>query len=115
MIRILILEDSRHTRDQLAKRLRGYPTRARVILCARITEAIREVRLDAFGVAVLDMQLPDGCGLDLVPWLGEALVVVATAAPEDVPKGLRVVRKGPLWIAEIEAIVAAWKASVGKQ
>lgn len=119
MTRILIIEDSRHTRDQLTKRLRGYPTLAEVVAFGALApfyeRRIGQDTLGPFDVAILDVQLPDGRGLNLVPLLGEALVIIATAAPEDAPKGFCVVRKGPLWIAEIENIIAAWKARKGRE
>lgn len=107
--RILVLEDHDAHRSMLVARLRSFPTRAEVIACSRVDEAIREARLVSFDAAILDIQLPDGSGLDALPLLGEALIVVATASPEEVPPEIRqahaVVAKGPGWIAKIEELL----------
>lgn len=107
--RILVLEDHDAHREMLVARLRSFPTRAEVIACSRVAEAVREIRLAPFSAAILDMQLPDGSGPDVIPLLGEARIIIATASPEEVPREVRqahpVVAKGPGWIAKIEELL----------
>lgn len=111
--RILVLEDHDRHRRMLDARLRSFPTLAEVIAFGSLApfceRRLGQDTLGPFDAAILDMQLPDGCGLDVIPLLGEARVIIATASPEEVPPEVRqahpVVAKGPGWIAKIEEIL----------
>lgn len=81
---LLIVEDDETIRVTLVEFLvkRGYPVSA-VASCA---EALEQVRKAHFALILLDLRLPDGSGLELLPRIlasdEQALVVMMTAFPE---------------------------------
>lgn len=112
-MRVLILEDSPSARGTLAAHLRNDPIRASVEAFATLGAFYWERRKQEppkpFDVAILDVHLPDGSGLDVIPLLGDAKVIVVSGDAE-VARALvqdryPVVAKGPRWIAEIERML----------
>lgn len=112
--RILVLEDHDRHRRMLDARLRSFPTCATVFAFDRLApfyaHLLGQYALPRLDAAILDVQLPDGSGLDVIPLLGEdCRIIIATASPDDVPAELAraypVVAKGPGWIAKIEELL----------
>lgn len=107
---VLLVEDSATCREHLAARLRGYPHRAVVYEATTLHEArIWIEAIGRFDLAVVDVTLPDGTGLELLPLLVRMTVVIATANPDAVePRdGVVVVAKGQTWAKQIESILAS--------
>jgi len=81
---ILIIEDDETLRLTLSRFLRRRG--AEVVETNSLAGARAFLRQGRFGVTLLDLNLPDGNGLDLIPLLREAdadaLIVVMTAYPE---------------------------------
>ena len=81
---LLIIEDDETIRVTVAQFLRRRGLT--VVEAATAAEARGQVRAQRFGLALLDIHLPDGNGLDLIPLLRDAddhsLIIVMTAYPE---------------------------------
>lgn len=108
---VLLVEDSGVQAAIVSARLRMPPCRAEVAHVATLAEA--RSALDAmrrFGdmprMVVLDLGLPDGSGLDLLPLLQGVPVVLCTAEPADAPPGHAVAAKGASgWLRLLELAV----------
>ena len=93
MTHILLIEDDAGTANEIALELTasGY----RVTHCALIAEGLRAARSDAVDLLIVDRQLPDGEGLDLIQqlrgegWRTPALVLSALGSLDDRVRGLR--------------------------
>ncbi len=81
---LLIIEDDETIRVTVARFLRRRGLA--VVEAATLADARRQIRDGRFGLVLLDIHLPDGNGLDLIPALreatGDCLVIVVTAYPE---------------------------------
>ncbi len=81
---LLIIEDDETIRVTVAQFLRRRGLA--VVEAATAAEARGLIRGRRFGLALLDIHLPDGSGLDLIPALREAddqsLIIIMTAYPE---------------------------------
>lgn len=108
---VLIVEDSPTCSAHLAARLRAAPHHADVTIVASVDEAIRWLATNRPDFVVLDLHLPDGNGLDVIPAAGNACAVAVTGDPESVPEGVAVVRKGPRWAAHVETLLESRKES----
>lgn len=105
---VLLVEDSVTCGVHLASRLRHDPYYAHV----EIARTLRDARVwlvspeaKRLTLAVLDYELPDGKGTDLLPLLPCVPVLVVTSQPENVPRfpNVAVIRKGPTWAVQVEA------------
>ena len=93
MTHILLLEDDAGTATEIALELvaNGYD----VTPCARIADGFRAARDDGVDLLIVDRQLPDGEGLDLIERLRAegrrtpALVLSALGSLDDRVRGLR--------------------------
>ena len=93
MTHILLIEDDAGTANEIALELSasGYD----VTHCALVAEGLRAARSDGIDLLIVDRQLPDGEGLDLIQQLrGEgrrtpALVLSALGSLDDRVRGLR--------------------------
>ena len=93
MTHILLIEDDAGTANEIALELgaSGYD----VTHCALVAEGLRAARGDGIDLLIVDRQLPDGEGLDLIQQLrGEgrrtpALVLSALGSLDDRVRGLR--------------------------
>jgi DNA-binding response OmpR family regulator len=105
---VLLVEDSVTCAHHLASRLRRAPHRATVEIIPTLTRARAWLASPArarLTLAVLDRELPDGLGTDLLPLLVGVPVLLVTSSPERVSKvvGFELVEKGPAWASRVEA------------
>jgi DNA-binding response OmpR family regulator len=96
---VLHVEDLAICREMLAAQSIGR-RRVELVRCADVASARIAVIDWPFDFAIVDMQLPDGLGIDLLPLL-RCPVVFVTASPGDVPRCCHVVEKGPRWIRDV--------------
>lgn len=98
MTRILLVEDDKHVAPAVAKALQAEPSSSwHVRHVATMHEARQAVEQDAFDVAIVDLGLPDGPGIDLIRELSERdppLPVLAFTIFDDRAHVLEVVRAG---------------------
>ena len=113
-VAVLILEDDASFADVLQEELRA---RGHAVeLTATVAEACKRLNQDAYDVALLDLQLPDGSGLDVLREIAaegltvEALVLTGHA---EVPTALEAMRLGaydyiakPPHLEELNVLVA---------
>lgn len=70
MLRILLIEDEAWVREAVASVLAGFPGFAIVAACRSVSETLLTLSSPvAFDVALVDLGLPDGSGLSLLPRL----------------------------------------------
>ena len=108
--RVLVVEDnpvSARLTEEMLRKLGHEPTRAETLSAARL--AARE---GSFDIVLLDLRLPDGRGLDLLPELeGTERVVAVTANPEEKrateEAGVPDFLTKPFRLDELEAILSA--------
>ena len=89
---ILVVEDEKEIRELMALHLlrQGY----RVTECASATDALQEIKKNAFRLVVLDWMLPGMSGIDLLEnmrkenYKANVLMVTAKTEPEDIVRGL---------------------------
>ncbi|MDO5087088.1 MAG: response regulator transcription factor [Comamonadaceae bacterium] len=83
----LIVEDLPETRSWLIETAREAFPEADVVAVSRCTEGITEIKRRAFGVALIDLGLPDGSGLSVIQALRthqpSALSVVVSIHDDD--------------------------------
>ena len=97
MVTILIVDDSLTVRMDLAEALAG--AGFHTLHCSTIAEARVALRSQPVAVAILDIQLPDGDGIDLLaqirrdPTLGE-LPVLLLSTEAEVKDRIRGIRGG---------------------
>ncbi|EME68831.1 histidine kinase [Paramagnetospirillum caucaseum] len=88
-VRILHIEDDAATRSMIARLLAPH---AMVIGAATVEEGIRVAEGQCFDLAIIDLGLPDGNGLDVMEWLrnsdGARPPVVVFTAADEVPAAL---------------------------
>lgn len=107
-LRVLLVEDSITCAAHLASRLRRAPHFAdvrveRTIQTAR--EWLASSAREDLVLAVLDVELPDGRGVELLPLLSSVRVLIVTASPELVPPSrVETVEKGAGWAARVERV-----------
>ncbi len=79
-LRLLIVEDEASLRRTLARffGLRGFE----VVEAGSVREAKYHLGRGTYDAALLDVRLPDGCGLDLLPRIGADRSIVITAEPD---------------------------------
>tara|TARA_R110002073_G_scaffold2950_5_gene19627 strand:+ start:6470 stop:7111 length:642 start_codon:yes stop_codon:yes gene_type:complete len=84
---ILILEDTADTLRWLFDLVTSIYPAARVITATNLSEAKVAVRQDTFDLAIVDLGLPDGSGIDLIDLVREkeqpTYIVVATIYDDD--------------------------------
>jgi two-component system copper resistance phosphate regulon response regulator CusR len=85
-VRILVVEDEALLQDSLARGLRqaGHA----VDTAGSLREALSKLGLDPYDALVLDLNLPDGSGLDLARTLrktGASLIILALTARDSIP------------------------------
>ncbi|MFN0183512.1 MAG: response regulator [Aquabacterium sp.] len=87
MNQILLLEDLPEIRAWLKSLVMQVFPGARIIECARVSDALNQVPAHKFDLALLDLGLPDGSGVDVVQALRDtqpdALSVVVTIHDDD--------------------------------
>lgn len=71
-LRVLVVDDERYARERLLELLDGRPVVAAVETAASGEAAIRALREDAYDVVLLDVQMPERTGLDVVDTIGPA-------------------------------------------
>lgn len=108
---VLIVEDSKTCAAHLAARLRARPHHAAVHVASSIHDAKRWLYALQPGrpdLVVLDVELPDGNGLDLLPTLHGVHVAIVSSAAQFIPTNDMhiVVPKGPTWATQVESILA---------
>ena len=85
--RVLIVEDVKETADWLAARVLAAFGDGRVVRQAHTLAAARKLlQREPFGMVILDLGLPDGNGVELIPELTagrDTQVVVATIYDDD--------------------------------
>lgn len=83
----LVIEDNPETRQWLAKCIRAAFSELEVVEADTVSQAMEKIRLYEFSMALVDLGLPDGSGLDLIQVLHrdqpECYVVVATIYDDD--------------------------------
>lgn len=107
---VLIVEDSKTCSSHLAARLQAFPHRALVHIESTVEDArtwLQSQQRQGLVLAVLDVELPDGSGLDLLPLLEGVRVVVVTSNRDAVTArdGLTVIDKGPAWATQVEMVL----------
>jgi DNA-binding NarL/FixJ family response regulator len=87
-LRILVVDDHRAFADALSAGLRACPDVQDVRIAASLSEARRDAMADEIDVAIVDVRLGDGSGIDLVRELARIAPairpVVVTAFPDSV-------------------------------
>ena len=71
-MKILIVEDHKLVRDMFAASCRGVVPKAAILVAGNGADGVRTCRLEHPDLIFLDLVLPDGDGLDLVPELRAA-------------------------------------------
>lgn len=89
-IQILLVEDSRVVREELARHLRTTEGVAEVIAVDGVRSARAALRTDDFDICVVDFHLPDGTALDILRESSRSfrergtVVAVLTSSPSSV-------------------------------
>ena len=87
MKNILLLEDLPEIRTWLKALVTQVFTSAQIVECARVHDALAQVSAQKFDLALIDLGLPDGSGVDVVSGLREsqpeALSVIVTIHDDD--------------------------------
>ncbi|MCA8953645.1 MAG: sigma-54-dependent Fis family transcriptional regulator [Planctomycetes bacterium] len=110
-MKILIVEDDAPSREGLAELLRS--RNLEVVAVATLAEAGEAAEAQAFDLALLDVQLPDGSGTSLLPKLTERQVdVVMVSGQSTLEDAIEALREGaidfltkPLDMARLTAIL----------
>ena len=71
-VRLLIVDDEPLIRDGLRRDLVGLPQVEIVGACGTVAEAIASIRRGQIDLVLLDVQLPDGTGFDVIREVGPA-------------------------------------------
>jgi DNA-binding response OmpR family regulator len=95
---VLHVEDLAICREMLAAQSIGRSVF--FVSCGTIAQTMSALQDHDPDFAIVDVQLPDGSGIDLLPLL-RCPVVFVTASPGDVPRCCHVVEKGPRWIRDV--------------
>jgi DNA-binding response OmpR family regulator len=101
---ILHVEDLEVVRCMFEAQSKGkiYTNDYSIVGCETLALARVEIAKRMPTAIVLDMQLPDGSGAELIDVLDPScLVIFVTAEPSSAPKGHHVVAKGPRWIRDV--------------
>lgn len=86
---VLIVEDEATARARMLELMRALAgPRARIDAVADLATARARLQADPYALALVDVQLPDGSGIDLIAWLGThrpqtASVIVSAYAEEE--------------------------------
>ena len=87
MRNILLLEDLPEIRSWLKALVTQVFPNAQIVECARVHDALAQVSAQKFDLALIDLGLPDGSGVDVVSALresqAEALSVIVTIHDDD--------------------------------
>jgi DNA-binding NarL/FixJ family response regulator len=87
MRNILLLEDLPESRSWLKALVTQVFSNAQIVECARVHDALAQVSAQKFDLALIDLGLPDGSGVDVVSALREAqpeaLSVIVTIHDDD--------------------------------
>ncbi|HVQ04247.1 MAG TPA: response regulator transcription factor, partial [Burkholderiaceae bacterium] len=87
MRNILLLEDLPEIRSWLKALVTQVFANAQIVECARVHDALAQVSAQKFDLALIDLGLPDGSGVDVVSALREAqpeaLSVIVTIHDDD--------------------------------
>jgi len=87
MKNILLLEDLPEIRSWLKALVMQVFPNAQIVECARVHDALAQVSAQKFDLALIDLGLPDGSGVDVVTALresqAEALSVIVTIHDDD--------------------------------
>jgi DNA-binding NarL/FixJ family response regulator len=87
MRNILLLEDLPEIRTWLKALVTQVFPNAQIVECARVHDALAQVSAQKFDLALIDLGLPDGSGVDVVTALreaqAEALSVIVTIHDDD--------------------------------
>lgn len=96
-VRIAVVEDSGALRGQLVRCLAARPGWQVVAGCSSIAEARARLPSALPDLVLLDLRLPDGSGVDLIPWLRPVLpgaTLVMLTVVEDPPEIVRAIQLG---------------------
>lgn len=86
---VLIVEDEAAARTRMLGLMRGLSgAQARIDTAADLAQARARLQQDRYALALIDVQLPDGSGIELIAWLGAqrpqtAAVIVSAYAEEE--------------------------------
>jgi two-component system LytT family response regulator len=69
-LRLLIVDDEPLIRSGIRKDLSGMPSVRVVGECGNVADAVETIRANQFDLVLLDVQLPDGTGFDVVREIG---------------------------------------------
>jgi DNA-binding NarL/FixJ family response regulator len=87
MTDVLIVDDDEAVLQRLQRVVARVLPQARCVLAASLAQARLGLERQPFTMALLDVNLPDGCGLDLLPWLRlhapQVEVVVVSSLGDD--------------------------------
>jgi DNA-binding NarL/FixJ family response regulator len=95
MQQVLIVDDDEAVRDRLQRVLARAAPQAGCAMAGSLAQAREALAARSFDVALLDVGLPDGSGLDLLPWLQahapqvEAVVVSSLGDDATVLRAIR--------------------------
>ena len=111
MTRVLHVDDLRSCRAMLRARLERGPLKAEVVSAYSVRDAREQIDSAraqglVWSLAVLDLDLGDGSGKELLKELPNVRIVFVTADPDLAPAGYPVIAKGKGWISEIERMLA---------
>jgi two-component system, LytTR family, response regulator len=92
MLRTIIIDDEAHIRDTLARLLAGYcPQVSLVGEAGGVAEGIRVIQKLHPGLVLMDIQLKDGTGFDLLHALGEIdfKIILVSAGDKETTSAIR--------------------------
>ncbi|MCC6900558.1 MAG: response regulator [Polyangiaceae bacterium] len=101
---VLIVDDSAAVRDRLARELGELPNVSSVTQVGDLAAARRELATSTPDLIVLDLHLPDGLGLELLP-TASAVAMISTDGSVEHRVGAR--RRGAQWFFEKPGGLAA--------
>lgn len=112
MISVLVVEDTLEVRDIVSYHLEEMG--CKVSVCCNAKDAVEKARMRQFNLILMDLRLPDLCGIQAtrmirafsaVPVVGWSADVSSAQEEEGLGAGMSVVREKSLLKADIELLV----------